>query len=197
MLETEMRIPAKGLFPIFAISTNVFSQTPSSSGDHRQKIAEILRQTKTIQVSCGDDADMQACKFFVNALNVALRSQHVTAVLYYDPEGMVQSFFVPPRLLPSVFVTLRLIEHGPPEATRLNLGGSCFDPKRSDYYAAISLPRWSEIEGGRDTGPMESDKAAAASKIAKEFAGYWTDIVKENFEKEDKRAYRNKKKQNQ
>ncbi len=187
-----MRILAKGFFLLFAITTNLFSQTPSS-GDHRQQIAEILRQTKTIQVSCGDDADMQACKFFVNALNVALRSQHVSALLYCDPEVIVQSFYVPPRLLPSLFVTLRLIEDGPPDAKRLNLGGSCFDPKRADYYAAISLPKWSEIKGGRDTGPMESDKAAAASKIAKEFAGYWTDTVKENLEKEDKPACRNKK----
>ncbi len=190
-----MRIPAKRFLLLFAmISTNLFSQTPSSSEDHRQQIAGILAQANTIQVSCGDDADTQACKFFVNALNVALSSQHVSATLYYDPEVLVQSFYVPPRLLPSFFVTLRLIEDGPTEARRLNLGGFCFDPKRSDYYAGISLPRWSAIEGGRDTGPMESDKAAAASKIAKEFAGYWTDTVRENHEKEDKTTCRNKKK---
>jgi hypothetical protein len=129
---------------------------------------------------------MQACKFLVNALNVALGNQHISAVLYYDPEVMVQSFFVPPRLLPSLFVTLRLIEDGPPQATRLNLGGFCFDPKRSDYYAGIALPKWSEVEGGRDTGPMESDKAATASKIAKEFADYWTDTVEENRKEEGK-----------
>lgn len=170
---------AKGFLLLFAICTNLFSQTPSSSEDHRQQIAEILRQTKTIQVSCGNDADTQTCKFFVNALNAALRSQHVSAVLYYDAEEMVQSFYVPPRLLPSLFVTLRLIEDGPPQATRLYLGGFCFDPQRSDYYAGIPLPRWSETEGGRDTGPTESGKAAAASKIAKAFAGYWTDTVKE------------------
>jgi len=179
-----MRIAAKGLFLLFATSTCLFSQTPSSSEDHTQQIADVFRQTKTIQVSCGDDADMQACKFFVNALNVALRNQHISAVLYYDPEVMVQSFFVPPRLLPSLFVTLRLIEDGPPEATRLNLGGFCFDSKRADYYAGISLPRWSEIEGGRDTGPMESNKAAAASKIAKQFVDYWTDTVKEDHKEE-------------
>jgi hypothetical protein len=40
------------------------------------------------------------------------------------------------------------------------------------------LPRWSQIEGGKDTGPTEADKAAAASKIAKEFAAYWIDMVK-------------------
>jgi hypothetical protein len=194
-METGMRIPAKGFLLLFAIiSTNLFSQVPATSQDNRQQIAEILRQTKTIQVSCGDDADIQACKFFVNALNAALRTQHVSALLYYDSEVMVRSFYVPPRLLPSLFVTLRLIEDGPPEATRLNLGGSCFDPRRSDYYAAISLPRWSAVEGGKDTGPMESDKAAAASKIAKEFADYWTDTVKENHEKEDK-ADKKKRKQ--
>jgi hypothetical protein len=122
---------------------------------------------------------MQTCEFFVNALNVGLREQHVKALLFYDPEVMVQSFYVLPRVLPDVYVTVRLIENGPPDSVKLYLGGFCFDPQRSDYYKGIQLPRWSQLEGGRDTGPMETDKANAASRIAKEFAAYWVQTVRE------------------
>jgi hypothetical protein len=35
------------------------------------QISKILVKTNIISVNCGDDVDMQTCKFFVNALNVA------------------------------------------------------------------------------------------------------------------------------
>jgi hypothetical protein len=147
-------------------------------------IANILRQTKTVSVSCGDDADMQTCKFFVNALGAALRKHGVQVLLFNDSETLVQSFYVPPRLLPSHYVTLRLIEDGSP--VRLYLGGFCFDPERSDFYKGLPLPRWSQTEGGKDVGPLETDKAAAASKLAQQFASYWSDTVGTKREPESK-----------
>lgn len=150
------------------------------------QIASILRQTETVSVSCGDDADMQTCKFFANALGAALRKQGVQVLSFYDQETLVQSFYVPPRLLRSHFVTLRLIEDGSP--VRLYLGGFCFDPQRSDFYKGISLPRWSQVEGGKDVGPLESDKAAAAGKLAQQFASYWNDTIGTNKREPESKA---------
>ncbi len=149
---------------------------PAQRPDHAAQIAPILRQTQIVQVSCGDDADIQTCKFFVHAVNVDLRAERVTALLYYDPEVMVQSFYVPPRLYPGLHVTLRLIEQESAQGLTLFLGGTCFDPSGRDLDG-IKLPRWSTPEGGQDTGPMESDKAAAASKLAREFAAYWKKLA--------------------
>lgn len=142
------------------------------------QIANVLRQTRTVSVSCGDDADTQTCKFFVNSLGDALRKRGVQVLFFYDAETLVQSFYVPPRLLPSHYVTLRLIEDGSP--VRLYLGGFCFDPQRGDFYKGLPLPRWSQAEGGKDVGPLETDKAAAASKLAQQFASYWSDTVGTN-----------------
>lgn len=141
------------------------------------QIGKLFRLTKTISVSCGDDADMQTCKFFANSLGSALQKEGVSVVLFDDPEVLAQSFYVLPRLLPSLYVTLRLIEHGPPQAVSLNLGGSCFDPERHDYYASLELPRWIQTEAGEDYGPLETDKAEAARNLALTFAAYWADTA--------------------
>jgi hypothetical protein len=124
---------------------------------------------------------------------MALQPEHVTVLLYYDdpelrqaipalqPPFFVipsQSFYVPPRLLPELNVTLRLVEDGPPEAVRLYLGGFCFDVNSSDYLKGRQLPRWVQIEAGSDyIGPLEADKAQAARKLALTFAAYWIDSV--------------------
>jgi TPR repeat protein len=45
------------------------------------------------------------------------------------------------------------------------------------------LPGWSAKEGiGRDTGPTEAEKAAAASQLAGEFAAYWYKVLKTTSE---------------
>jgi hypothetical protein len=99
--------------------------------------------------------------------------------VYYDPEVLVQSFYVLPRLLPGLYVTLRLMENETAAGTTVYLGGFCFDPDAHDMNG-IQLPRWSVREGARDTGPMESDKAAAASKLAKDLSAYWLKTVAGN-----------------
>lgn len=50
---------------------------------------------------------------------------------------------------------------------------------KEDNVLGFQLPRWVEAEGiARDTGPLEADKAAAASSIVHEFIAYWKDTVK-------------------
>ena len=144
------------------------------------KIAGVLRQAKLVGVFCGDDVDAQTCNFFANALRTALKNQLVNVGLFYQPEVMVQSFYVPPMPLPFTNVTLRLIEStaGRDGITRVYLGGFCFDSESQDELG-LQLPRWVESEGARDTGPIDTDRATAASKLAKEFAIYWTDTKKE------------------
>lgn len=74
---------------------------------------------------------------------------------------------------------LRLIEAsgGPQGTMQVLLGGFCFD-SRSPNEGGFQLPRWSQVEGGRDTGPLEADKATAASKLAQGFAAYWMETIK-------------------
>ena len=143
------------------------------------KIAMVLRQAKLVGVFCGDDVDAQTCKFFANALRAALKNQHVNVGLFYQPEVMVQSFYVPPMPLPFTNVTLRLIEDESSRdgMTRVYLG-FCFDSESQDQLG-FQLPRWVESEGNRDTGPLDSERATAASRLAKEFAAYWTETKKE------------------
>lgn len=144
------------------------------------QIAKILHQAQGLSVSCGDDVDSQICKFFVNSLRVALRPKHVSVALYYLPETLVQSFYIPPGWFPLYNdVRLRLIEAetGPQGPVQLYVGGFCFDPHSQDEFSGFRLPTWVQTEGGGDTGPLEVDKAAAASRLAQEFASYWTDNV--------------------
>jgi hypothetical protein len=143
------------------------------------QIAKVLRQARLIGVFCGDDVDQQTCKFFANALRVALKDQHVNVSLFYQPETLVQSFYVPPMLIPFTDVTVRLIEaqSGPQGAVQVFVGGFCFDPNSTDL-SGFQLPRWVQTESTRDTGPLEADKANAAGKLAQEFSAYWIDTVK-------------------
>ncbi len=54
-------------------------------------------------------------------------------------------------------------------------------PVNEDEDIGFQLPRWVEAEGiARDTGPLEADKAAAASTIVHDFIAYWKDAVKPN-----------------
>jgi hypothetical protein len=144
------------------------------------EIAAFLQKTQVISISCGDDVDMQSCKFFVNSLQSHL--DEVEIHLFYEPEtelfGVTRSFFVTPRLLPSSApgqVTLRLIEMGNPQA--LYVGGTCFDLSDPGWgQHRVFLPQWRQVEemGDNDFGPLESDKARAASILARTFSSYWT-----------------------
>jgi hypothetical protein len=148
------------------------------------EIGKILVQTELISVSCGEHADMQTCKLFVTALSSALKKEHVRILLYHDPEEIWagSDFFVEPRLLPSLYVTLRLVETGTPQSVQLHLGGFCFDPNGKDWDKGFQLPIWVANEGGHDYGPLEPEKAKAASKIASAFASYWISAVSLNRE---------------
>lgn len=44
-----------------------------------------------------------------------------------------------------------------------------------DVLHRASLPSWKQVEGANETdfGPLESDKAQAASVLARTFANYW------------------------
>ena len=122
------------------------------------------------------------------------------------------SFFMSQRL--GTHVVLRLVETGGPDATRLYVGGTAYDPSGPTIrqQSAIQslqnlcaseggtgpacdavkqeeskvsqqpnhqLPVWSAKEGiGRDTGPTEAEKTAAASQLAGDFAAYWYKVLK-------------------
>jgi hypothetical protein len=145
------------------------------------QIAKVLRQAKLVGVFCGDDVDNRTCTLFSNALRVGLKSQRVNVGQFYQPETLVQSFYVPPMLFPFTDVTVRLIEAtGRDGAARVYLGGSCFDANSQDGLG-FQLPRWVEVESVRDTGPLESERAEAASKLVKEFVAYWISTVKEKY----------------
>jgi hypothetical protein len=148
------------------------------------EIGKILLKTELISVSCGEHADIQTCKLFVIALSSALKKEHVRVLLYYDPEEIWNgsSFFVVPRLLPSLYVTLRLIETGTPQSVQLHLGGFCFDPDGKDWDKGFQLPIWLQDEGGHDYGPLEPEKAEAARKVASAFASYWINTIKTKTE---------------
>lgn len=145
------------------------------------QIGNVLRQSEGIEVNCGDDVDMQTCKFFVNVLAAALKNERVTVYLFYEPETLVQSFYVPGRLVATRNdVTLRLMESGPEQPVNLYVGGFCFDPDRKDYFTGLRLPTWVQPEGGKDYGPLESEKAEAARKAAMAFATYWVETASKN-----------------
>lgn len=143
------------------------------------QIAKVLRQTQLVGVFCGDDVDAQTCKFFVNALRLDLKKEHVGVILRYQPEVLVQSFYVPPMAIPFTAVTLRLIEYraaGQPE-TDVYLAGFCFDPHSQDQLG-FQLPQWVESEGRREVGPLETDRARAASKLAEELSEFWIETLR-------------------
>jgi len=191
-------------------------------------IHDAFEATKIIPVSCEvEDGVVSAdvCRFFTNALYVKL-GKHITVQAFDDPgedaarKGVLGafgssgkiSFFMSQRL--GTYVVLRLVETGSPDATRLYVGGTAYDPsgptiRQQSAIEAMQnlcaseggtgpacdtvkqeeskvsqqpnhqLPVWSAKEGiGRDTGPTEAEKAAAASQLAGEFAAYWYKVLK-------------------
>jgi Sel1 repeat len=184
--------------------------------------------TKIIPVSCEVEDGMvsaDVCRFFINALYVKL-GKHIIIQAFDDPDedaarkgvlgafgssGKI-SFFMSQRL--GTYVVLRLVETGGPDATRLYVGGTAYDPSGPTILqqSAIQglqnlcaseggtgpacdavkqeeskvsqqpnhqLPVWSAKEGiGRDTGPTEEEKTAAARQLAGDFAAYWDEVLK-------------------
>lgn len=183
--------------------------------------------TKIIPVSCEVEDGMvsaDVCRFFINALYVKL-GKHIIIQAFDDPDedaarkgvlgafgssGKI-SFFMSQRL--GTYVILRLVETGGPDATRLYVGGTAYDPsgptirqqsaiqglqnlcaseggtgpacdavKQEESKVSLQpnhqLPVWSAKEGiGRDTGPTEAEKTAAAGQLAGEFAAYWYKVL--------------------
>ena len=203
------------------------AQTPVDKPIH-----DAFEATKIIPVSCEVEDGMvsaDVCRFFINALSVKL-GKYITVQVFDDPDedaarkgvlgafgspGKI-SFFMSQRL--GTYVVLRLVETGSPDATRLYVGGTAYDPSGPTIrqQSAIQgmqnlcaseggtgpacdavkqeeskvsqqpnhqLPVWSAEEGtGRDTGPTEAEKAAAASHLAGDFAAYWYKVLGEqNF----------------
>jgi hypothetical protein len=144
----------------------------------QEEISRILGPARLVAVACGEDVDQQTCGFFGNALRTDLADLDVTVSLSFQPETLVQSFYVPPAPLPFTDVTLRLIEDGPPDKTYLYLGGFCFDAHAQDEKG-FQLPRWVVREQGNEVGPLEGDRANAARLIAREFSGYWHQTVRQ------------------
>ncbi len=177
----------RGIAALLAIiSSGAFAERrdPPNEASTAQ-IAKVLREAQLIGIACGDDVNEQTCTFFANALRTRLKVQHVKVAQLYVPEELVQSFYVRPWLLPVgvTAVTVRLIEaqSGPKGAVQVFLGGTCFDPdskQYQDHMGGFTLPIWVQTESARDTGPLEEDKASAASKLAQEFSAYWIDTVK-------------------
>ncbi len=199
------------------------TQTPVDKPIH-----DAFEDTNIIPVSCEVEDGMvseDVCRFFINALYVKL-GKHVTVQAFDDPgedaarKGVLGafgssgkiSFFMSQRL--GTYVVLRLVETGSPDATRLYVGGTAYDPsgptirqqsaiEAMQNLCAIEggtgpacdaikqeeskvsrqpnhqLPVWSAKEGiGRDTGPTEAEKTAAASQLAGDFAAYWYKVLK-------------------
>ena len=137
----------------------------------------MLRQARSILVVCGSDANLEACKFFANALQSDLADTPIRVSFAFRDEDLVQSFYVLPVLIPFTDVTLRLIENGPPSATKLYVGGFCFDSHAQDEKG-FQLPRWVQTENGTEAGPLEKDRADAARALARQFSNYWHMTVK-------------------
>ncbi|MGC2420781.1 MAG: tetratricopeptide repeat protein [Candidatus Acidiferrales bacterium] len=211
------------LFYPLRSGAQTIAQTPVDKPIH-----DAFEATTIIPVSCEVEDGMvsaDVCRFFINALYVKLGKQ-ITIQAFDDPDedaarkgvlgafglsGKI-SFFMSQRL--GTYVVLRLVETGGPDATRLYVGGTAYDPSGPTIrqQSAIQglqnlcaseggtgpacdavkqeeskvsqqpnhqLPVWSAKEGiGRDTGPTEAEKAAAASQLAGDFAAYWYKVLK-------------------
>ena len=217
----------------FCLLATRFSALPRSAQTARpntvdKAIHDAFEATKIIPISCEvEDGVVSAdvCRFFTNALYVKL-GKKITIQAFDDPDedaarkgvlgafgssGKI-SFFMSQRL--GTYVVLRLVETGGPDATRLYVGGTAYDPSGPTIrqQSAIQglqnlcaseggtgpacdavrqeeskvgqqpnrqLPVWSAKEGiGRDTGPTEEEKTAAARQLAGDFAAYWDEVLK-------------------
>jgi hypothetical protein len=214
------------LYPLRS-GAQTFAQTPVDKPIH-----DAFEATNIIPVSCEVEDGMvsaDVCRFFINALYVKL-GKHITVQAFDDPgedaarKGVLGafgssgkiSFFMSQRL--GTYVVLRLVETGSPDATRLYVGGTAYDPsgptiRQQSAIQAMQnlcaseggtgpacdavkqeeskvsqqpnhqLPVWSAKEGvGRDTGPTEAEKAAAASQLAGDFAAYWYKVLRADSE---------------
>lgn len=203
------------------------AQTIAQKPPVDKPIHDALEATNIIPVSCEVEDGMvsaDVCRFFINALYVKL-GKHITVQAFDDPgedaarKGVLGafgltgkiSFFMSQRL--GTYVILRLVETGGPDAARLYVGGTSYNPhinpmasqneavakmicanstdpacnavnnrreseasQQPDHY---QLPVWSAKEGiGRDTGPAETEKAAAARQLAGDFAAYWYKVLR-------------------
>lgn len=215
-----------------AFSTLRSSAQTARASTVDKPIHDAFEATTMIPVSCEVEDDVvsaEVCGFFINALYVKL-GKHITVQAFDDPgedaarKGVLSdfgtsgkiSFFTSRRL--GAYVVLRLVETGSPDATRLYVGGTAYDPsgptmlQQSAIQAMQNLcaseggtgpacdavkqeeskvsqqpnrqlPVWSAKEGiGRDTGPTEAEKAAAASQLAGDFAAYWYKVLKTTSE---------------
>jgi len=154
------------------LPSNLSKRIDPAKEARSEDISRILRRARLIGVVCGEDVNPQSCRFFANSLKMDLADQPVQVSLFSQPETLVQSFYVPPMLIPFTDVTLRLIEDGPPNQTRLYVGGFCFDSQAQDENG-FQLPRWVQLEGGSEAGPLETDRAVAAKQLARTFSSYW------------------------
>lgn len=148
-------------------------------------VSRLLSKTTAISLNCWSDVDSSTCGFFTNAVAADLQQEHVNVYLNSNEEPLalaMHSFVALPVLLPqsSGQVVLRLIETGTPQ--KLFVGGTCYDLSRPDWGAANAyLPIWHIQEGeGQDYGPLETDRAKAASMLARDFSRYWVNTVSEN-----------------
>lgn len=211
--------------PLYPLRSSAQTTRPDTLD---KPIHDAFEATNIIPVSCEVEDGMvseDVCRFFTNALYVKL-GKHITVQAFDDPgedaarKGVLGafgssgkiSFFMSQRL--GTYVVLRLLEIGSPDATRLYVGGTAYDPSGPTIrqQSAIQgmqnlcvveggtgpacdavkqeeskvsqqpnhqLPVWSAKEGiGRDTGPTEAEKAAAASQLAGDFAAYWYKVLK-------------------
>jgi hypothetical protein len=218
--------------PFSALRSSAQTAQPNSVD---KPIHDAFEATNIIPVSCEVEDGMvsaDVCRFFINALYVKL-GKHITVQAFDDPgvdaarKGVLGafgssgkiSFFMSQRL--GTYVVLRLVETGSPDATRLYVGGTAYDPSgptirqqsamqglqnlcaseggtgpacdavkheesKVSQQPNHQLPVWSAKEGvGRDTGPTEAEKAAAASQLAGDVAAYWHKVLGEQNSSND------------
>jgi len=172
-------------FWLLAIS---FSPLRSSAQTTRpdtvdKPIHDAFEATKIIPVSCEvEDGVVSAdvCRFFTNALYVKL-GKHITVQAFDDPDedaarkgvlgafgssGKI-SFFMSQRL--GTYVVLRLVETGGPDATRLYVGGTAYDPSGPtirQQSAIQGLQNLCASEGG--TGPACDAVKQEESKVSQQ-----------------------------
>ncbi len=146
-------------------------------------IHDAFEATKIISVSCEvEDGVVSAdvCRFFTNALYVKLGKQ-ITVQAFDDPgedaarKGVLGaygltgkiSFFMSQRL--GSYVVLRLVEAGGPDATRLYVGGTAYDPSGPtirQQSAIQGLQNLCASEGG--TGPACDAVKQEESKVSQQ-----------------------------
>jgi hypothetical protein len=152
------------------------SAQTTRTGTVDKPIHDAFEATKIIPVSCEvEDGTVSAdvCRFFINALFVKLGKQ-ITIQSFDDPDedaarkgvlgafgssGKI-SFFMSQRL--GTYVVLRLVETGGPDATRLYVGGTAYDP------SGPTIRQQSAIEGLQNLCASEGGTAPACDAVKQE-----------------------------